>query len=77
MSERNNKSAWQSLPWKEATKGEEVWLRGTIRGAFHAYGPHTIHDLDRKQIASGNPSRKGAVFMHYSEDLLVPRLTVD
>jgi hypothetical protein len=71
MSERNERS-WQGLPWSKATKGEKVWLRGTSNGRFYAYGPHTVHEPAKKQLSTATPAFKGAVFMHYAEDLLVP-----
>ena len=63
---------WQRLPWSKATKGQDVRLHGTDNGKFKAYGPHTVHDPSKRQLARGTPKVKGAVFMHYSEDLLIP-----
>jgi len=70
-----NTHHWRPLSWSEAKKGQPVWLRGTHDGVFRAYGPHIVHDTERRQLESGTPERKGQVFTHYAEELLVPEET--
>jgi len=72
MSDIYEESDWRALPWSEAYPGQRVWLRGTHVGQFRAYGAHLVEDVQRRLLRSGTPSRRGQVFVHVAEDLLVP-----
>jgi hypothetical protein len=68
-----NEAAWAPISWGEVHAGQKVWLRGTHNGVFRAYGPHIVASTPDRTLASGTPATFQARFMHYADDLLVPR----
>ena len=68
--------------WKDAKVGDKVYLAGNKTPIFSneqgglrvspkqapfAYGPHTIHDIEKRQLLSGN---NGKVFNEPEDTLL-------
>lgn len=58
---------YKSILWQNVSKGFEVYLAGTHLGKFKAYGPHWVHDVDRRMLINS----RGQKFMHYSEELCI------
>jgi hypothetical protein len=59
---------YKSILWKDTEVGQVVYLAGTYKKGFKAYGPHRVLDPIRRCLMSINTNRK---FLHFPEDLLV------
>jgi hypothetical protein len=70
--DKRNELHWVRIRWEDTTQDMKIWIKGTTDNKFRAYGPHKVHNIDRRQLRSGTPGAKGVVFRHYPEELLIP-----
>ena len=58
---------FESITWFEVKDGQEVFLMGTHEGVARPYGPYTVESQSRRTLKN----KKGNIFMHYAEELLI------
>lgn len=63
-----NIPGYKHILWFSAKDEQKVWLQGTVLGTPKAYGSYRVQNSHKKLLRN----KKGNVFMHYAEDLIVP-----
>ena len=48
-----NPSLYLPIPWCKVKKGDKVYLNGNSMDAFMAYGPHTVWDVNHREVKNG------------------------
>jgi len=58
------------IKWADVEPGMKVHLNGIANGKPHAFGPHIVSNIERRELFGVRKGRKTA-FLHYSEELLI------
>ena len=61
-------SGYEALAWKDAKKGQTVWIRGRSSGDPQAYGPHEVRDLEKRTLRN---IRLNRAFQEQEETLCI------